>query len=209
MASPATSTGLTPKRRQADWRAFVAAGCFLAAASAVGADPKLLPPEQAFRFSARALDDRTVEARFAVEDGYYLYRDKLKFAVEPTVVAIATAGPAGRQGQGRPVLRPGRDVPRRCRRQAPAGESRRGTIDRACRRLAGLRGPRHLLPGQSSAGHAGHAGGRQGARSRRRGVSAQEELVQLIGRNRARRMRVLLPEQAPTLTKADTAWHLR
>jgi thiol:disulfide interchange protein DsbD len=53
------------------------------AGGATAADPKLLPPEQAFRFSARALDDRTLEVRFAVADGYYLYRDKFQFAVEP------------------------------------------------------------------------------------------------------------------------------
>lgn len=97
MASPATSTGSPPKRRRADVRALVAVACFLGATGAFGADPKLLPPEQAFRFSARALDDRTVEARFAVEDGYYLYRDKLKFAVEPMVVAMAPPDlPAGK-----------------------------------------------------------------------------------------------------------------
>ena len=97
MAFPATSTGSPPKRRHGNWRSLVAAGFLLAAASAGGGDSKLLPPEQAFRFSARALDDRTVEARFAVEDGYYLYRDKLKFAVEPTVVAIAAPElPAGK-----------------------------------------------------------------------------------------------------------------
>jgi len=97
MAFPATSTGSTPKRRHAEWRAFVVAGCVLVAASTVAADPKLLPPEQAFRFSARVLDDRTVEARFVVEDGYYLYRDKLKFTVEPTLVTIATTDlPAGK-----------------------------------------------------------------------------------------------------------------
>nr|MBA3624268.1 hypothetical protein [Methylibium sp.] len=32
-----------------------------------------LPPEQAFRFEARALDPRTVEIAFEVADGYYLY----------------------------------------------------------------------------------------------------------------------------------------
>ena len=51
--------------------------------------PSCLPPEQAFRFSARALDDRTLEARFAVADGYYLYREKLKFAVEPEIAGLA------------------------------------------------------------------------------------------------------------------------
>ena len=53
------------------------------AAGLPGPEPKLLPPEQAFRFSARALDARTLEARFDVADGYYLYRDKLAFAIEP------------------------------------------------------------------------------------------------------------------------------
>ena len=55
---------------------------------AAAADPKLLPPEEAFRFSARALDERTIEARFAVADGYYLYRDKMRFAVTPDAAAL-------------------------------------------------------------------------------------------------------------------------
>ena len=58
------------------------------AAGSSAADPELLPPEQAFRFSARALNDRTLEARFAVADGYYLYREKLKFAIEPAIVGL-------------------------------------------------------------------------------------------------------------------------
>lgn len=68
---------------------MAAAACVAAAATAFAADPELLPAEQAFRFSARALDDRTLEARFAVADGYYLYRDKLKFAVEPETAGVA------------------------------------------------------------------------------------------------------------------------
>jgi thioredoxin:protein disulfide reductase len=43
----------------------------------------LLPNERAFAFSARGLDDRTVEARFVIADGYYLYREKLRFALAP------------------------------------------------------------------------------------------------------------------------------
>ena len=43
--------------------------------------PKLLPPDQAFRLSARALDPTTIEARFDVADGYYLYRDRIHFSV--------------------------------------------------------------------------------------------------------------------------------
>jgi thiol:disulfide interchange protein DsbD len=46
-----------------------------------GAD-NLLEPEKAFRFSARALDASTVEVTFAIANGYYLYRERLKFAAE-------------------------------------------------------------------------------------------------------------------------------
>ena len=42
----------------------------------------LLEPEQAFRFSARVADSGAVEVRFAIADGYYLYRDRLKFSAE-------------------------------------------------------------------------------------------------------------------------------
>ena len=49
--------------------------------------PLLLDPERAFAFSVQALDERTVEARFSIADGYYLYRDKLRFAVEPGALA--------------------------------------------------------------------------------------------------------------------------
>ena len=42
----------------------------------------LLEPEQAFRFSARVADSGAVEVRFAIADGYYLYRDRLNFSAE-------------------------------------------------------------------------------------------------------------------------------
>ena len=54
-----------------------------------------MPPEQAFRLSARALDPSTIEARFDVADGYYLYRDKLRFSIDP-VGASAAALPPGK-----------------------------------------------------------------------------------------------------------------
>ena len=40
---------------------------------------QLLEPEQAFRFSARALDSSALEVRFAIADGYYMYRERFKF----------------------------------------------------------------------------------------------------------------------------------
>lgn len=59
------------------------------------AQPELLEAERAFSFSARVLDARTLEARFTVAPGYYLYREKLHFTVEPNTLASAPAFPAG------------------------------------------------------------------------------------------------------------------
>lgn len=94
MAPPTTSTG--SKRKPAHpadpgSRAARAAVAFAAALAAAGAawaaGPKLLPAEEAFRLSARALDASTLEIRYDVVDGYYLYRDKLRFVVEPASAA--------------------------------------------------------------------------------------------------------------------------
>ena len=38
-----------------------------------------LEPEAAFKFSARAIDANTLEARWQIADGYYMYRQKFKF----------------------------------------------------------------------------------------------------------------------------------
>ena len=45
----------------------------------------LLEPEKAFRMSTRAVDDRTVEVKFDIADGYYLYRERFKFEAEPGI----------------------------------------------------------------------------------------------------------------------------
>jgi thiol:disulfide interchange protein DsbD len=55
----------------------------------------LLEPEQAFRFSARAVDDGAVEVRFAIAEGYYLYRDRLHFTAEGNARLGQPALPAG------------------------------------------------------------------------------------------------------------------
>jgi thiol:disulfide interchange protein DsbD len=61
------------------------------------ADLKLLPPEEAFRLAARALDTRTIEASYAIAGGYYLYRDKIRFALDPAAPALAGVTlPAGK-----------------------------------------------------------------------------------------------------------------
>ena len=79
----------------------VVAGLALAAALCAAwpgvAQDKPLPPEKAFRFSARMVDDRTVEARFVIADGYYLYRDKIHFTIEPPSAGLGLpALPAGK-----------------------------------------------------------------------------------------------------------------
>ena len=61
-----------------------------------GAD-SLLEPEKAFRFSARPLDASTVEVTFAIAKGYYMYRERMKFAAEgnPSVRLGAAELPRG------------------------------------------------------------------------------------------------------------------
>jgi thiol:disulfide interchange protein DsbD len=59
-----------------------------------GLAQSLLPSDQAFRLSARALDASTIEARYDIADGYYLYRDKLRFRTDP-VTARAPLLPPG------------------------------------------------------------------------------------------------------------------
>jgi len=60
----------------------------------------LLEPEQAFKFSARALDGQTLEVRYQIADGYYLYKEKLKFQAEPSDVVLGTPQlPAGKVKQ--------------------------------------------------------------------------------------------------------------
>ena len=51
----------------------------------------LLDPAVAFKFSAQAIDAGTIEVRYRIADGYYMYRDKFKFAVEPASVKLGTA----------------------------------------------------------------------------------------------------------------------
>jgi len=100
MAFNAISTGSAPKRAIDGalplLRFALGALCVAGASSplsAAAAEPTLLPNERAFAFSARGVDERTVEARFVIADGYYLYRDRLKFAIEPGTLGAASLPP--------------------------------------------------------------------------------------------------------------------
>ncbi len=65
---------------------------FLCCASvASAAQPALLEPEQAFRFSARVLDSSNIEVRYQIAEGYYLYRERFAFAAEPVGVKLGAA----------------------------------------------------------------------------------------------------------------------
>jgi thiol:disulfide interchange protein DsbD len=100
MAYNPISIGSAPKRADDGVRrllrfalgAFGVAGA-LGPLSAAAAEPTLLPNERAFAFSARGVDERTIEARFVIADGYYLYRDRLKFAVDPGSLGGASLPP--------------------------------------------------------------------------------------------------------------------
>jgi len=54
-----------------------------------GSTDNLLEPEKAFRFSASPLEGDAVEVRFAIADGYYLYRNRFRF--EATGARLGTA----------------------------------------------------------------------------------------------------------------------
>lgn len=51
---------------------------------------ELLEVDQAYRLSARALDAGTLEIRYDIAKGYYMYRDKFQFALEPATVKTGT-----------------------------------------------------------------------------------------------------------------------
>ena len=59
------------------------------------AEDEFLPPEQAFRFSAKPHDAKSVEVAFAIAPGYYLYREQFKFAANGATL-------------GAPVIPPGK-----------------------------------------------------------------------------------------------------
>ncbi len=60
-------------------------------------EPVLLEPEKAFAFSAYMAGPDTVEVRYVIAPGYYMYRDKFRFTLEPATLA-----------RGEPQLPPGK-----------------------------------------------------------------------------------------------------
>jgi thiol:disulfide interchange protein DsbD len=76
------------------WRLVVALVAMLATNLIVmaPAHAKFLEPEQAFQFSARPTDANTIEIKYRIADGYYLYRERFKFALDPAASGNAKLG---------------------------------------------------------------------------------------------------------------------
>jgi thiol:disulfide interchange protein DsbD len=76
-------------------RFLLIAGSFLVAAHALAED--LLDPSVAFRTAARLVKPGLIEVRYDTAPGYYLYRDRLEFRIQPASATL-----------GKPQLPPGK-----------------------------------------------------------------------------------------------------
>ncbi|HEX2826513.1 MAG TPA: protein-disulfide reductase DsbD [Burkholderiales bacterium] len=64
---------------------------FAAGHAAAAVSPQdLLEPDQAFRFSARAVAKDAIEVQWQVAPGYYMYRERIKFAAQPENVVLGS-----------------------------------------------------------------------------------------------------------------------
>lgn len=63
--------------------------------SAIAADD-FLDPAIAFKFSARMVDDHTIEAQWTAADGYYMYREKFAFTADHDVQLGPAEWPKGK-----------------------------------------------------------------------------------------------------------------
>lgn len=76
-------------------RLLVLVACLVVGTAHAVSAEDLLEPEKAFRISARVLDARSIEVSFEIADGYYLYRDKFRFAAQPGVRLGSPGFPPG------------------------------------------------------------------------------------------------------------------
>ncbi len=60
-------------------------------------EPELLEPDQAFAFSTTVLDGNTLQARWKIADGYYMYRDRIRFSTDTPDIQLGSVSlPAGK-----------------------------------------------------------------------------------------------------------------
>ena len=76
-------------------RLLLIAGSLLVAAHTLAED--LLDPSVAFRTAARLVNPGLIEVRYDTAPGYYLYRDRLEFRIQPAAATL-----------GKPELPPGK-----------------------------------------------------------------------------------------------------
>lgn len=95
--SARTEAGDESKPTTRMWRLVVLPALALAlnGAYATVATEELLEPEKAFRMSTRVLDERNVEVRFDIADGYYMYRERFKFETPSGTVLAGADIPRG------------------------------------------------------------------------------------------------------------------
>ena len=53
------------------------------------AEPELLEPEKAFRLATRLATRDSIEVRYLIAPGYYMYRDKFRFALDSSAAKLA------------------------------------------------------------------------------------------------------------------------
>jgi len=82
-----------PFAHAASWLFACALLVVAAILPAHAAEDDYLPPEQAFRFSARPHDAKSVEVTFAIAPGYYLYREQFKFQASGATLGTAAIPP--------------------------------------------------------------------------------------------------------------------
>jgi thiol:disulfide interchange protein DsbD len=69
-------------------RALAVLLLFRVMTTAPQAEDELLDPETAFLFSARLVSPDTLVVHYRIADGYYMYRDRYRFSVQPDSIGL-------------------------------------------------------------------------------------------------------------------------
>ena len=80
-----------------EWALRIGCGLLLATHAAAATNDNLLDPDVAFRARARLVKPDLIEVRYDTAPGYYLYRDRLAYALQPASASLGQPKlPAGR-----------------------------------------------------------------------------------------------------------------
>ena len=81
------------------WFPLLLAGWMSVAHAGLFGDDELIPPDEAFSFSASAGPDGRIRAQWKIADGYYLYKDKFSFSAGDTATLGEIAFPPAKVKQ--------------------------------------------------------------------------------------------------------------